>query len=334
LTKEGEMIHPQEIADDLIWHLDEFHSLPEIWDNELDAQIHRWYAEAPTVYPKRPYFSPSSANACPKHLYYKQLRTPKDNERKQPHQTRWAAIGTRIGDMMQREILSMERNFEDNTGISPRFRFLRTKNGEPAFEEFIKLNRKVNHKGRTFYLFGTSDGIMEYRTPDGEKLRVGLELKSKQTTSARTSLYSMREPQEDHVKQCVAYSEMYKVDYFVILYVNASKKAWDYSEEDYEKTPDIRAFGIYVTDEDREELFDRFVGILDAVDRREPPKLDVNGWSFNPYKSTIAQEITEEEIKELRKEQLRVENSSLPKFVKRQYSEVLEYLDHSREAIY
>ena len=49
--------------------LDEWYSQPETWDNELDRTIHEWYANAPQVWPKRPYFSPSSATACPRELY-------------------------------------------------------------------------------------------------------------------------------------------------------------------------------------------------------------------------------------------------------------------------
>ena len=53
------------IAQDLLDTLNEWHSLPEVYDNALDAQIHRWYAGVKAVFPKKPYFSPSSANSCP-----------------------------------------------------------------------------------------------------------------------------------------------------------------------------------------------------------------------------------------------------------------------------
>lgn len=332
MKKTSTKIDPQQIADDLIWHLDEWYSLPETFDNELDTQIHRWYANAPQVWPKRPYFSPSAANACPRELYYKQLRAPKDSTRKQPHQGRWQEIGTRIGDMIQRTILAIERNMEDKTGISPRFRFERTENGEPAFEEFIKKNHRVEHKGKTFYLFGTSDGIMKYVTKEGEKVRVGLEIKSKQTTPARTSLYSMRAPQEDHVKQCVTYAEMYDLDYFVILYVNAAKKTWEFdSLEEYEKNPDIRAFGIQITEEDKAKVFDRFVAILDAVERKEPPMLDVDGWNFNPYKTVIAEEISREELDELRRMRDVALKSRMPEYKKRPYVEVVDFIENHLE---
>ena len=56
-------------------------------------------------------------------------------------------------------------------------------------------------------------------------------------------------------------SKMYEVDHYVILYVNASKKAWVYAEGDYAKNPDIRAFGVTITEDARTELFARLAEI-------------------------------------------------------------------------
>ncbi|MBM7600469.1 hypothetical protein JOC34_002860 [Virgibacillus halotolerans] len=331
-TKRGNAQLAQQIADDLVDQMDEFHSLPEVWDNALDTQIAKWYANAPNVFPKRPYFSPSSANACPKELYYKAKRAPKDVMRKQPHQSRWQKIGTSIGDMIQREILSMERNYEKHVGQPCRFKFERTDKGEPLFEEFAKRNVLVEHNGKSFYLYGTGDGVMQYVADDGEVFRVGLEVKSKQTTAARTSLFSMRKPEESHVKQCVSYAHMYNLDMFVILYVNASKKTWVYAEGDYEKNPDIRAFGVHVTDEDKTELFDRFTEILDSIDEGKPLPLKVDGWLFNPYKTLIAKEMPEEEFGDLKRMNKQMSRSSLPEFKKRNFAEVVDFISEVREA--
>lgn len=321
----------QEIADDFIEHLDEWYSLPETWDNELDTQISKWYANVPNVWPKRPYFSPSAATACPRELYYKAKRAPKDGFRKQPHQGRWTSIGTAIGDIIQRDILAMERNLEKKGSFAPRFRFERNEDGTPVFEDFAKRNVKVQHAGKTFYLYGTCDGIMKYVTEDGEVLRVGLEVKSKQTTAAKTSFYSMRNPEEKHVKQCITYSKMYDVDYYVILYVNAAHKSWVYDDADYEKSPDIRAFGIYITQDDRDEVFDRFATILHSVDKNEPMPLDLDNFTFNNYKSAIAKDLTDEELTELRRIKDRAQQSNLPAFKKRGYVEAIELLEKLRK---
>ena len=324
----------QRIADDLITQLDEYYSLPEIWDDELDTQIHEWYANAPKKpYPKRPYFSPSSANACPRELYYKAKRSPKDGFRRQPHQNRWAGIGTRIGDMIQRDILSMERNLEDKSGVSPKFRFARTKDGYPAFEEFVAMNKPVTFAGKSFYLYGMPDGILKYRTDNGEVINVGLEIKTKQTTPARTSDFSMRGPDESHVKQVTCYAEMYNVDYYVILYVNTAHKSWSMTEDDYAKNPDIRAFGIHVTDEMKAEVFDYFVDVLDSIEAGEPMPLDLDKWAFNNYKQAIAADLSREEVAELERQVIRTENSSLPAFRKRSVREAYEEIIRLREAV-
>jgi hypothetical protein len=320
-------INPQDIADDLVRHLDEWYSLPETFDNELDTQIHRWYANAPNVFPKRPYFSPSAADSCSRELYYKAIRAEKDSQRKQPHQGRWQELGTLSGDMIQRTVLAMERNMSEKASFPSRFRFERTKKGEPMFEEFSKRNKKVTHMGHSFYLFGATDGIMEYAHPEtGEIIRVGIECKTKQTTAARTSLYSMRQPEEKHVKQCVSYAEMFNVDYFIILYVNASKKAWKYTKEEYEKNPDIRAFGFEVTQEMKDEVFDYFVEILEHVNDMDPPELDPEKFTFNNYKTIIALEMTEEDVEEVRRKKNRAMRSRLPDFKKQAYTECLDFI--------
>lgn len=321
----------QHIADDFVAHLDEWYSLSETFDNELDRQIHRWYADAPKVFPKRPYFSPSAANACPRELYYKVKRAPRDKFGRQPHTGRWTEIGTFIGDMIQRTVLAMERNLGKKTDKASRFRFERNKDGTPMFEDFAKKNRRISHKGHTFYLFGTCDGIMRYTSEDGEIIRVGLEVKSKQTTPAKTSEFSMREPQATHVKQCVSYAEMYDVDYYVILYVNTAHKSWYMSEEDYRKTPDIRAFGIHISQEDKDEVFDQFASVLDSVDRGKPLPLDLDKWSFNNFKQAIAEDMPSEEFSRIKDYARRVAHSSLPAFKKANIARAVEQLEELRK---
>jgi hypothetical protein len=89
-------------------------------------------------------------------------------------------------------------------------------------------------------------------------------------------------------KQCVAYSIMYGVDYYIILYVNTAKKAWVMSDADYEATPDIRAFGFEITDADRIELLDSFAEIARCINEDIPPALDLSRWTFNNFKTACA----------------------------------------------
>src|SRR5699024_8705866 len=204
-----------------------------------------------------------------------------DKRRQPQHLGRWRKLGTIGGDIIQRELLAIERNYVRLTGNFPRFKFLRNDDGTPMFEDFVKTNKLVEQDGEKFYLYGAPDGIMEYITDDGEKVRVGLEIKSKQTTPAQTSLYSMQQPSSAHARQIVSYSHMYDCDYYVVLYINYAKKGWNMSEEDYEKTPDIRAFCTLVTDEAKREVFSKAVKVTKAVREGVPPKIDIDEFTFN-----------------------------------------------------
>lgn len=317
----------QKIADEFINELDRWYSRAETFDNELDRQIHQWYANPPQVWPKRPYFSPSNSKACPRELYVKAKRAKKDAFPKPPYQGRWQEIGTAIGDVIQRTVLAMERNLPGCP-----FRFERTEDGRPMFEDFAKKNTEINHNGQRFYLYGTTDGIMQYINREtGEIIRVGLEVKSKQSTPSKTSLYSMKEAEEGHRKQCVAYSIMYDVDYFIILYVNTAKKAWVMSDEDYAATPDIRAFGFEITDADRVELLDSFADIASAIERDVPPALDLSRWTFNNFKTACALSLTDDEYAILKAQVKRMQRSSMPPWKISQYVDAIMFISDVRD---
>lgn len=327
-----------QIEGDLIALLDDWFSLPETWDDELDVQIAKWYSDPPKVWPKRPYFSPSSLGSCPRELYIKAIHgsKAKDNRRGKPWQGRQRKLGTLGGDMIQREMLAIGRNYERLTGNFPRFRILFNEDGEgnpttPMFEDFAATNKLVEMDGEKFYLYGLPDGIMEYITDNGEKIRVGLEVKSKQTTPARTSLHSMRQPDSGHARQIVAYSHMFDCDYYVILYVNYAKKAWDMSDEDYEKTPDIRAFCARVTDDHKRHVFAEPASIVRAVREGKPPKLDLDGWRFNNFKEVCAKDLSEEEVEELRKQAEMAKHSSLPRNKIADYVNAVEEIEELRK---
>ena len=241
-------------------------------------------------------------------------------------------MGTAIGDTVQRDLLFAEKHMS-----GARFRFERNERAEPMFEQFAKVNAIVTHRGRKFSLSGTCDGIMTYVSEDGELLRVGLEIKSKQTTAAQTSEFSTRKgPKEDHVKQCVCYSIMYgseeaPLDYYIILYVNASKKAWEMSAEDYAKNPDIKAFCIEITDDMRRGVLVYFADVLDAVDRNEPPAVEIDKWAFNNFKTACARGLSDEEVTRIEREVSAVLASQLPEFKRAQYAEALARITELRK---
>src|SRR5690625_4926050 len=311
--------------------LDEWHSLPEVFDNELDAQIHRWYANPPQVWPKRPYFSPSSANDCPRELYLKAKRAKRDEFRRPPHQARWQRIGTSIGDVIQRDLLFIEKHFEEKTGNVHRFRFERNPDGTPRCEDFAKTNKRVDHAGETFYLYVAPDGVMMYISYDGDPVRVGLEIESKQTAPSRTSLYSMRAPDESHVKQVVSYAHMYDYDYGLIVYVNVAKQGWNMDDERYEKTPDVRAFCVKVGNEEKAELFGRLAEITKSIRVGEPLPLDLDRFTFNNYKKACSLDLSEDEYERLQKKLRVITHSNIPNWKKERYVESFEFIKRVRE---
>ncbi len=324
------------IADEFETFLNRWHSTPEIYDNDLDAWIHRIYADSfagPVTMPPSsiPYFSPSSASSCRRELYEKLRGASKDVVAIPSHQGRWKRIGTAIGDVLQRDILMAERHYTELTGQPLRFSFERNHDGTPMFEDFAKVAHVTQHNGKTFALFGTCDGIMRYVSEDGEIIRVGLEIKSKQTTAAQTSEFSTRNgPKPDHVKQCTAYGIMYDVDFYVILYVNASKKAWEMSDIEFAKNPDIKVFGVEITSDMKMALLDDLAEVVNAVDMETPPLMDIERFAFNNYKRACALSLTETEVTNLAVYADAVQRSSLPDWQKREPANAIQFIREVR----
>ena len=330
-----EEVIANQIASEFTRQLNLFHSQPSPRDSKVDLYLHQCYADVLRRRAsegfggiKGAYFSPSSSGSCPRELYLKIKGAERDAQQVQAHQTRWQHIGTKIGDMIQEQVLLMENHLEELTGEAPRFQFLRNNYGEPMFEEFAYKTMPVHD---SYFLTGTTDGIMEFTLNNGEKIKVGLEIKSKQTTYAQTGGYSMRTADPKHILQTVAYSLMYDVDYWIILYVNGSKKSWTMNAEDIEKYPDIRAFGHYVTPEMQNRLLEKFDGIIRAVETNEPPKLDLTKWTFNNYKKACALDLTQEEYVELIDKGIELVNSNIPPYLKKSVENALEYIDRERE---
>lgn len=321
------------MVSDFLAMLDAWHAAPEVFDDALDAQIHRWYADIMSdrrrkVWPPKgvPYFSPSSVNDCRRALYEKLRGAKRDKAAIQPHQGRWTRFGTAMGDSIQRDLLFIEKHYASHMGENPAFTLDRNERGEPMFEEFAKRNQLVTHNGKSFALYGTCDGILNY----GD-IRVGLEIKSKQTTAAKTSLYSMRAPEESHVKQCVTYSLMYNVDHYIILYVNASKPGWNLSDEQYAKNPDVRAFHVHITERDKQSLLDDMADVVQAAEDGNPPTLNPEKWTFNNYKTAIACSLSDEEFSQLERKVAQVLRSRMPDAKKRDYARCLDDIARLRK---
>src|SRR5690606_37085369 len=266
----AEAARGDELERDFLQMLDEWHSKPEIKDNKLEAYLLRRKSEillSPIGQKEigKSYFTPSSANSCPRELFHRLRGDERDNFDIPPHQGRWKRLGTAFGDMVQRDLLYIHKYYEKKTGKKPPFTPWYNNillEGEmrkvPYWEDFAKRTLTLKHNGIEINIQGQPDGILKYK--DGSI--VGLEIKSKQTSYNRTSEYSLKEPEKSHKRQVIAYSLLYDVDEFIILYGNLAKKAWDMGEGDYIKYPDVRAFYVKVTEEDKEELLDYFVYIV------------------------------------------------------------------------
>lgn len=316
------------IADEFLDQLNMFHGQPYPADKEIDMFLHKSYYEIMQEDYREKYFkdvdiyfSPSSSTACPRELYLKNKGYQRDKVDVVPHRTRWQNIGTAIGDMIQKDVLLMEKHLK---GCN--FKFNRVENNYPQFEEFAYTTKLIEFNGNKFHLAGTTDGIMTYK----DTHKVGLEIKSKQTTYSGTGYYSMKEADPKHISQCVAYSLMYGVNYWVICYVNASKKSWNMTEEDINKYPDVRTFGVYITDEMKLNLLNYLSDIVTAINTNQIPKLDITKWAFNNYKEACLSVTTLEEIEEIKENYFAGKYNFLPKY---QLKNILGTIENIEEKI-
>ncbi|PHB23081.1 hypothetical protein COE80_19405 [Bacillus pseudomycoides] len=300
------------IASEFEAHMNEFHSFNVQDSDDVMLYWHQCFTDVLKRGVQKPpkgtsFIRPSIIGSDPQQIYW-YLKREKDDTGKLPQDprlTRWQAIGTVVGDMWQKQVLHYEKFYEKVTGKPKAFKFERNERNEyyePMFEEFARKWTSFVHNGKTYYLYGTTDGIMLYKDyQTGKVLRVGLEIKSKQTSYSATSRWTMRQSQEKHRKQVTTYSLMYGVDYWIILYQNCSKKGWRYTKEDTQKYPDFRVFGIYVTDTMKENLMSEIESYYDSLEG-DKPKLDLMSWEFNNYKIKCIQEMTEQELYELGRE--------------------------------
>jgi hypothetical protein len=320
------------LAEEFRQMLDRWFSLPEVYDDALDAEILRQKLDLlgrKPVYPPRnvPYFSPSSAESDPRELYMKMSGAKRDINASQPHQGRWRKIGTMTGDMIQRELLFIEKHYERLTGEAPPFTVERTPEGFPMWEGFAKKTHGIEHNGEKFAYFGAPDGILRHHSG----LLVGLEWKSKQSTPAKTSAHSMTEAEHKHVEQTVVYSDMYGVDTYLIAYLNLAKKAWVMGADDYEKNPDLRVFQAYFTESNRRVLRDRFADLVRMKREGTPPPLDLSKFTFNNFKTACALSLSAEEFAEIQAQVRAMLKSRLPEWKKQQYYDAFEFIKDVRE---
>jgi len=303
--------------------INRFNEYPEPWDDGLKLLMAQQAYEI-TKNPRKvsyygTYFSPSSAGSCPRELYMKLRKAKKDKAMKPNHQSQWQKLGTAIGDIVQTDVLKIERYYKKLTGENPPFIPTRTEEGYPFWEEFAQKQMTVEHNGQVFDLIGQPDGVL-VSTETGE--RIGLEVKSKQT---RNGVKKLTSADPKHKKQCIIYSIMYGVDSYIITYVSAVKDNWA------ESAPVVKSFDVKITEEDRKQLLDYFADLVRRAKEGNPPALNVEGWTFNNFKTACAKDLSAEEYEELKQQAKLALKSNMPDFKKQAYLDAWEFITDVRE---
>ena len=320
-------------AKELTKQINEFHLYDNVYDDELDIFINQSYADVlkkgKNVDWSKTYFSPSSANKCPRELYHKSKRHKKDPKIWQSHQRRWVQFGEGVAAVLQREFMLSDRHFEKFTGRKPRYSMAFTDEGYPFMEEFVFKQKSFNHDGEEFSILGTLDAVL-VDNETGKPLIV--ELKSKMQTPSKTSQSAMKEAQESHVKQVVCYSLLYDIDEGVIFYQNLAHAGWDMTPEAFQKTPDIRLFDVDISKDSQEEILDFFADITRRLRENDPPLPDLSKWKFNDYKNAISESLTDDEMERLEMVNEFLKESQ-PVWMQKQMDMALNDIKRRREAI-
>lgn len=269
----------QELAQAMKDHLNEFHTLPEQFNKQLEID----FLNNELQNLQKPKFvkferglvtfSPSSASKCKRELFYKALKVDKDEQVMFPYQKRWVRNGSAVHGAVQKDLLYAELVLP-----KPRFTVERMPNGTPAWEHNLKDVKQVEHNGIRFQLFGMMDGVLKYQ--DGS--RVGFEFKTKSTTLGAIGDYKMKDAQDGHKEQCVAYSILFDVDEFLLTYESLAKDGWTKGKE---AKSDIRPFYFKVTEQDRIALLDKFAEVAEMVADAEIPKAEFEKCLFCPFKT-------------------------------------------------
>ncbi|WP_052366487.1 PD-(D/E)XK nuclease family protein [Geomicrobium sp. JCM 19055] len=125
------------------------------------------------------------------------------------------------------------------------------------------------------------DGLLTYKE-DGST--IGFEFKTKSNTPSQVK--NIKEPQPSHIQQCVAYSLLFDVDEFLLVYEGVAKSKWSSNDEAY---PDTKAFYVRPTEREKTWLLDKFAEVTRNVEDGELSRPDYSKCLFCPYK-TICEE--------------------------------------------
>lgn len=105
------------------------------------------------------------------------------------------------------------------------------------------------------------------------------------------------------------------------------------TDEERVKSPDFRVFGYEITEDEKNEVKAKFARVTRMAREGKAPKVELESWLFNDYKTHIAKSLTDEEYEELRQQALLMQNSGLPDWKKRQYAQAVDFITQTRESV-
>ncbi|WFR74858.1 hypothetical protein P9209_30190 (plasmid) [Prescottella defluvii] len=164
------------IAEDFERQLNKWGETGFTYDADIHHQIMRDYLKVVDRNPFEdfpenvPVFRSSGTGKCLREQTLFAIDKLEGSDRKDPpkcqaHQSRWQMIGTAVGDMIQEQVLMMEKHYQRFTKEECHFRFERTEEGFPHFEEFSTTFKKYKSGRMEFITGGSMDGIMIWTDP-------------------------------------------------------------------------------------------------------------------------------------------------------------------------
>lgn len=235
-------------------------------ENELDNK--GWFDSNGLVL-----FSPSSASKCERELCLKAMKSTKDEQIMWPYQRRWVRNSSAVHEATQRDLLYMTKKMED-----PSFVVTFDKNGLPKWEKANAQYKEFEHNGVKFAIAGMMDGILQY-TKDLSK--IGFEYKTKSNSVAQVGHYLLKDAKEQHRRQCIAYSLLFDLNEFILMYEAVAKDSWMKGSE---ARPDLRTFYVKVSQDERIELLDKFARITKLVEQDKLSQPETDKCLFCEYK--------------------------------------------------
>ncbi|MEY8748924.1 hypothetical protein [Alkalicoccobacillus gibsonii] len=281
----------EELATAIVDHFNRVNSINPLWDDkEIETLLLQQKEYEVSQIGKKPdypkmfaRFTPSSATSCDRELFFKNLKTDRDEKDMEPWQKRWTENSTGAHEARQRNLLYAEKYLKN-----PAFKVEKLpanakyplKEGLPAWEKQLENWKVIEHKGHTIVVSGMMDGILEYK--DGS--RIGFEFKTKSNSVAQ--IKQLKDAAPYHKSQCVAYSILFGIDEFVLTYESVAKDKWGTGMG---ARPDMKAFYIKVTERQRQKLLDKWVNVSAHVDTGEMIDGDNSKCMFCPFKETCIQ---------------------------------------------